>query len=50
MIFEFFSEQKKGENFLRALLFPLDDGLQKKVLLFAVCCCGVLSFRVSVVV
>ena len=49
MIFEFFSEQTKGENFLRAL-FPLDDGLQKKVLLFAVCCCGVLSFRVSVVV
>jgi len=25
------------------VLFPLDDGLQKKVLLFAVCCCGVLS-------
>jgi hypothetical protein len=49
VIFEFFSEQTKGENFLRAL-FPLDDGLQKKVLLFAVCCCGVLSFRVSVVV
>jgi len=49
VIFEFFSEQKKEENFLRAL-FPLDDGLQKKVLLFAVCCCGVLSFRVSVVV
>jgi len=48
VIFEFFSEQKKEENFLRAL-FPL-DGLQKKVLHFAVCCCGVLSFRVSVVV
>ena len=32
---------KRREFF--ALLFPLGDGLQKKVLLFAVCCCGVLS-------
>lgn len=50
MIFEFFSEQTKGENFLRAL-FPLDDGLQKKVLLFAVVVVVVVvCFRVSVVV
>ena len=41
MIFEFFSEQK--ERIFCSPFPSLGHGLQKKVLLSAVCCCGVLS-------
>jgi hypothetical protein len=46
------SVHKRGVGCFSALFRSVTcvSGLQKKVLLFAVCCCGVLSFRVSVVV